>query len=99
MAIAGMKPVAQRNLERGDIVERRSWKNLAFYLELCERMLQGYLVCARGGKDDTWEKVKDFVNRMEWEMREDFDSFEFKYSFSWVFPYLQGQNRRLETDG
>jgi hypothetical protein len=92
-------PVLQRNLGRGDALQQVSWRNLGFYLELAKRMLEGYLSCARGCKENPWPDIKDFVDRQEWAMRQDFDAYEFKYSFSWVFPYLlKTGTAELKTD-
>ena len=67
-----------------------SWKQLWIYVQLVSRIMKAFLSFAKGeAVAGTWREIEDFINLHEWEMRETYDAFEFKYTLSRVFERLE----------
>ena len=76
--------------------ELRSWKNLKVHTALSIMLMSAFRDMARGAEPaDFWPPIEDFVNRHEWEMRQHFDVFEFKYTYGRLFPKIKEGQKSL----
>lgn len=82
--------VIEAHLGHGVPCEAVSWKNLKFHSQLSLMMLELFVEISKGADPlALWEPVEEFLNRNEWEYREYFDVFEFKYTYHrLVFPQI-----------
>ncbi len=86
-------PVIEAHLGCENEVEALSWSMLKFHSELSKLLLEAFIKISRGAEpEQVWPPIEDYVNRNEWEYREYFDAFEFKYSYQrLVFPRIKSK--------
>ena len=91
--------IIDTHIGKGSTVEQVSWKNLKFHVQLSVLLLKAYTVIATDPDSDVgklWTPIEDFVNLNEWEMRHDFDVFEFKYTIGRLLPKFVKAERSPE---
>ncbi len=91
--------IIDTHIGKGSTVEQVSWKNLKFHVQLSVLLLKAYTAIATDPDADVgklWTPIEDFVNLNEWEMRHDFDVFEFKYTIGRLLPKFVKAERGLE---
>ena len=89
-------PVIEAHLGCENNVEALSWSMLKFHSELSKLLLEAFIKISRGAEpEEVWPPIEDYVNRNEWEYREYFDAFEFKYSYQrLVFPRIKSKKQQ-----
>ena len=76
--------------DRNGALERASWRQLEIHVQISVRLLSAFLKFAKGeGVSGLWREIEDFANQNEWELRDSFDVFEFKYTYSRIFERLE----------
>jgi hypothetical protein len=89
-------PVIDAHLAAATGVEQTSWRYLKFHSELSCLLMQAFLNITQGAEPvDQWPVIEAFVNEKEWEMREYFDVFEFKYVYGRLFPKIKDMQKTL----
>lgn len=89
-------PVIEEHLKTATGVEQTSWRYLKFHTQLSCLVMQAFLNINRGAEPvDQWPVIEAFVNEKEWEMREYFDVFEFKYVYGRLFPKIKDMQKTL----
>ncbi len=74
--------VIEEHLDTTDNCEAISWKYLKFHNATSIILLNAFIDISNGADPiSVWPPIEDFVSLNEWEHREYFDVFEFKYSY------------------
>ncbi len=91
------KPVIEKHLCTDEGCEAVSWKYLGFHNGLAEMLLNTFIAISNGiDPMSLWAPIEDYINRNEWDMREYFDVFEFKFTYlREVFPEINKKDKEL----
>lgn len=88
--------VIEDHLASAEGCEKVSWKYLKFHTALSVMLMSAFAEMSRGAEPESlWAPIEDFVNRNEWEMRQYFDVFEFKYTYGRLFPKIKNAQKEL----
>lgn len=89
--------VIEEHLDNPDLCEATSWKYLKFHTALSVMLLEAFIDISNGVEPmSTWPPIEEFINRNEWETRQYFDVFEFKFTYlRLVLPLIKKEEREL----
>lgn len=74
--------VIDRHICGDEGCEAVSWKYLKFHNEISTMLLNAFIDISNGAEPvSVWPPIEEFVNRSEWDVREYFDAFEFKFTY------------------
>ncbi len=96
-AARAFSAVIEEHLDSSDLCEATSWKYLKFHTALSVMMITAFIDISNGVDPmSTWPPIEEFINRNEWETRQYFDVFEFKFTFlRLVLPLIKQKEREL----
>ena len=74
--------VIEDHLDSPDLCEATSWKYLKFHTSLSVMLLKAFIEISKGADPlSIWPPIEEFVSCNEWDTREYFDVFEFKFTY------------------
>ena len=77
--------------------EAVSWKYLKFHNKLSTMLMNAFVDISNGTDPvSVWPPIEEFVNRSEWDVREYFDVFEFKFTYMReILPEINKKDKTL----
>ncbi|MBQ8249236.1 MAG: DUF4838 domain-containing protein [Clostridia bacterium] len=91
------KAVIDRHTCGDEDCEAVSWKYLRFHNKLSTMLMTAFIDISNGiDPASIWQPIEEYINRSEWDMREYFDVFEFKFTYlREVFPQINNKDKTL----
>ena len=95
--VEAFRAVIDKHLADSEGCEAVSWKYLKFHNQLVNMLLNAFIDISNGAEPvSVWPPIEEYINRNEWDVREYFDAFEFKFTYMrTVLPEMNKQDREL----
>lgn len=75
-------PIIDEHIAKTEGCDNVSWKYLKFHSALAVMLLNAFIeICKGADPVSLWAPIEDFVSKNEWDTREYFDVFEFKFTY------------------